>query len=107
MRKFIKRNKFILLTTVVLLGYFIVNYQSSMLKLRELENTRVALEKEIQTLEDEVAKLNDAYAYVQTEEAIEQQAREKLKMVKNNEIVYLIRETVAPAMEEQNEKSKP
>lgn len=107
MRKFIKRNKFVLLTTMVLLGYFVVNYQSSVQKLRELENSRVALEKEIQTLEDDVARLNDAYAYVQTEEAIEQQAREKLKMVKNNEIIYLIRETVAPVMEEQNEKSKP
>lgn len=107
MRKFIKRNKFVLLTMIVLAAYFVVNYQSSTVKLKELQNARLALEKEIQTLEDDVARLNDAYAYVQTEEAIEQQAREKLKMVKNNEIIYLIRETVAPTTEEQNEKSKP
>lgn len=87
--------------------YFFVNYHTASLKMLELNGTRKSLEAEIQSLEEDVARLNDMYAYVQTEEAVERQAREKLKMVKNNEIIYMIRESDASTKEEKNEKSNP
>lgn len=108
MRKFIKRNRFVFLTMTFLCAYFFYNYHITSAKMDELRATRASLETEIGTLEDEVARLKDAYDYVQTEEAIERQAREKLKMVKSNEIIYYIRDSGVPEEEEKNnEKSNP
>jgi cell division protein FtsB len=65
-------------------------YQTD-LKLKEYKNVQKDLKLEIESLERDVNRLNDEYAYSQTPEAIEKIAREKLKMVKPNEIIYLIK----------------
>lgn len=68
------------------------------IKLKEYKVIQGQLNEEISYLEDEINKLNDDLEYAQTTEAIEIIAREKLKMVKPNEIIYMIK-----GMEEESE----
>ncbi len=91
MRKFLKRNRMILICMVFLGIYFIYNMHTSNQKLEALNALKLELESEIRTLENDIVKLNDAYEYVQTPDAVERSAREKLKMVRANEIIFLIR----------------
>jgi len=60
-------------------------------KLEEYKEVKESLKGEIETLERDINRLADEYAYSQTPEAVEKIAREKLKMVKPNEIIYLIK----------------
>lgn len=65
-------------------------YQTD-LKLKEYKETQSDLKAEIESLERDINRLVDEFAYSQTPEAVEKIAREKLKMVKPNEIIYLIK----------------
>lgn len=105
MRKFVRRNKLILFFLTALGVYFFVNLHSTNVKLNELGATREVLLGDIKALEAQVERLNDEYEYVQTEEAVEREAREKLKMVKSNEIIYLIRGSENTEEGEADEKS--
>jgi len=49
------------------------------------------LDAEIEGLKKDIKKLNVELEYAKTPEAIEEIAREKLKMVKANEIIYIIK----------------
>lgn len=87
---FIKRNILILVMMLLFMGYFFYNLYTAELKLQTYEMTQAELRQEIETLERELKKLNLELEYAQTPEAIEKVAREKLKMVKANEIIYII-----------------
>ena len=87
---FIKRNILILGMMVLFFGYFVYNLYSAELKLKSYEVTQSELRQEIESLEKDLDKLNLELEYAQTPEAIEKVAREKLKMVKANEIIYII-----------------
>ena len=89
--KFLRRNWLTLVLIVVVLGYFVYNTLHTQQKLEGYEQVKASLHSDIDRLEREVARLADEYAYSQTPEAIEKIAREKLKMVKPNEIIYLIK----------------
>lgn len=56
------------------------------MKMREAE-----IKKEISTLRMELNRLEDYYEMSKTREFIERMAREKLGMVKKNEIIYYIK----------------
>jgi len=71
-------------------GYFVYNLYSAEIKLREYEGQQEALNAEIEALKKDVKKLSVELEYAKTPEAIEELAREKLKMVKANEIIYII-----------------
>lgn len=90
-RKFFKRNRLTILVIVLVIGYYSYNMYQTDLKLKEYKDVQKDLKLEIESLERDVNRLNDEYAYSQTPEAIEKIAREKLKMVKPNEIIYLIK----------------
>lgn len=92
MRKFFKRNRMIFFFVVLIGIYFAYNMHASNQKMEELNSIKAQLESEIRVLENELIKLNDAYDYVQTPEAVERAAREKLRMVRPNEIIFMIRE---------------
>lgn len=89
--KFFKRNRVTLIIILIILGYYAYNMYRTDLKLKEYKETQLELKSEIETLERDINRLADEYAYSQTPEAVEKIAREKLKMVKPNEIIYLIK----------------
>ncbi len=90
-KSFFRRNKFLMLFLILLLGYYSYSTVQTNKKLAEYRIVQADLKSEIESLEIEIEQLSDTYDYTQTPEAIEQIAREKLKMVKPNEIIYLIR----------------
>ncbi|HAS73956.1 MAG TPA: hypothetical protein DCS67_07410 [Clostridiales bacterium UBA8960] len=89
--KFIKRNWLIIIIILIVGGYYTFNMIKTEQKLAEYHAIQEALKAEIESLEREINRLVDEYAYSQTPDAIEKIAREKLKMVKPNEIIYLIK----------------
>lgn len=90
-RKFFKRNRVTILIILIILGYYAYNMYQTDLKLKEYKETQSDLKAEIESLERDINRLVDEFAYSQTPEAVEKIAREKLKMVKPNEIIYLIK----------------
>jgi len=90
-RKFFRRNSATILIILIILGYYAYNMYQTDLKLKEYKGVQSDLISEIELLERDINRLADAYAYSQTPEAVEKIAREKLKMVKPNEIIYLIK----------------
>jgi cell division protein FtsL len=90
-RSFFRRNKFLVLFLIMIIGYYGYSTVQTNKKLVEYRTAQAELKTEIESLESELEQLNDTYEYTQTPEAIERIAREKLKMVKPNEIIYLIR----------------
>ncbi len=90
-RKFFKRNRVTILIILIILGYYAYNMYQTDLKLKEYKQTQLVLKSEIESLERDINRLVDEFAYSQTPEAVEKIAREKLKMVKPNEIIYLIK----------------
>jgi len=89
--KFIRRNRLTLLLLILVGFYFVYNMVQADQKLQELEVTKAELNENITDLEHEINRLEDEYAYSKTPEAVEKIAREKLKMVKPDEIIYLIK----------------
>lgn len=89
--KFIKRNWLIISIILIIGSYYTFNMIKTDQKLVEYQAIQEDLKAEIKTLERAINRLTDEYAYSQTPEAIEKIAREKLKMVKPNEIIYLIK----------------
>ncbi|MDH8679644.1 septum formation initiator family protein [Fusibacter bizertensis] len=90
--KFFKRNRLTLFLIILAFGYYGFIMMKADQKLEEYQGVQQELRAEIGDLEHEIDKLVDEYAYSQTPEAVEKIAREKLKMVKPNEIIYLIKE---------------
>ncbi|GAB6106979.1 FtsB family cell division protein [Fusibacter bizertensis] len=90
--KFLKRNRVTLLFILLAFGYYAFIMMKADEKLEEYQGVQQELKAEINGLEHEIDRLADEYAYSQTPEAVEKIAREKLKMVKPNEIIYLIKE---------------
>ncbi len=88
---FLTRHPILVFLVVVSVFYCYFYWQTTQEKLDAYLLTQEHLKEEIETLEGEIERLNDVYAYSQTEESIERIAREKLKMVKPNEIIYWIR----------------
>jgi len=90
-RKFFRRYRLTIFVIIIVLGYYSYNMYRTDQKLNEYKEVQKDLKLEIESLEKDINRLNDEYAYSQTPEAIEKIAREKLKMVKPNEIIYLIK----------------
>lgn len=90
-RKFFKRNKVTFLIVLMLLGYYgFLMYQTET-KLDELKGVQKELKTEIAMIDRDIDKLEDEYIYSLSTEAVEQIARKRLKMVKPNEIIFLIK----------------
>ncbi len=90
-KKFFKRNSLLIVVLLIFVAYFVYSMYITDIKLKEYQATQVELNAQIGDLEDDIDKLNDDLEYAQTTEAIEKIAREKLKMVKPNEIIYMIK----------------
>ncbi len=89
--KFLKRNSLLIVILIIFVVYFVYSMYTTDLKLKEYQATQSELNEEINALEDDIERLHDDLEYAQSTEAIEKIAREKLKMVKPNEIIYMIK----------------
>lgn len=91
-RFFFRRNQITIIFLIVFMVYVSVTFVRQEIKLRELRFEESNLISKIQTLNTDITKLE-----IEIEETaglvyLEKLAREKLKMVKSNEIIYIIQE---------------
>jgi cell division protein FtsB len=80
------------------------------LALREKREKRELLNEDLTTIEQQNDQLrNDIYDLKHDPQAVERHAREKLKLVKPDEIILVVPETTAPAEEnaEKNTENPP
>lgn len=90
MKKFIYKNKIILLILVVLLVYMSYILIRQEVKYQELLTDQDEYTSQIDELMVTISELNDMINEVSTPAYIEKMAREKLQMVKPDEIIYIL-----------------
>ncbi len=90
--RFLKRNRVVVLFAVAFLIYVGVTFVRQELKLRQLHAEEEACQQKILLLKEDVEELEEELENASSPETIERIAREKLKMVKPNEIIYIIQE---------------
>lgn len=87
------KTKIIILVLVMLfLLYFGVQVIQQNQHMKALEKERLEYEQEIEALNLKIIDLKDKIDNKNSDEYIEKMAREKLKMVKPDEIIYIIKE---------------
>ena len=92
MKKFFLKNKYIIIFMIVFFSYISYILINQEIKYRELINGRAAYKMEIEELKKSINDLNDVIDEISTPEYIEKMAREKLQMVKPDEIIYIIKD---------------
>tara|TARA_Y100001933_G_scaffold238311_1_gene261963 strand:- start:368 stop:697 length:330 start_codon:yes stop_codon:yes gene_type:complete len=91
-RRFLKRNRVVVIFAAFFLIYVGVTFVRQEVKLRQLKAEQAACQEEILLLNVDVEELEDELENASSPETIERIAREKLKMVKPNEIIYIIQD---------------
>jgi len=90
--RFLKRNRVIVLFAIAFLIYVGVTLVRQEIKFRELLAEEALCQAKIVLLKEDVDELQEELENASSPETIEKIAREKLKMVKPNEIIYIIQE---------------
>ena len=90
MKKFFVKNKYILIIFIVLALYFAYVLISQEIKYKELIDDRENYTLEIDELKLKINELYNIIEVISTPEYIEKMAREKLQMVKPDEIIYIL-----------------
>jgi len=88
--KILKRHKLIIIVFVVVFIYFSYNYFKQETKLQELYNENCQKKIEMQKIDNRIEKLEKDLRDVKSNENIAKIAREKLKMIYPEEILYII-----------------
>ena len=88
----VKRNKYLIFILVVFLAYVIYSIAQAEIKIQELKAREATLTEELNKLTEETKSLTKQLEDSKSLESIEKIAREKLKMVKPNEVIYIIQE---------------
>lgn len=91
-RSFLKRNRYMVLLSIVFAIYVSTALISQELQYRKLLAEEADYHTQIESLNEEIERLESKLESSQDPHAIEKIAREKLKMVKPNEIIYIIQE---------------
>jgi len=89
-RYLIKRNRFFVVLAFCFAVYLGVVLVQQELKMMELKQEAQQVQQHAQALNKEITQLKDDLASSQSMDYIERQAREKLRMVKPDEIVFSI-----------------
>tara|TARA_B100000965_G_scaffold352108_1_gene327104 strand:+ start:720 stop:1037 length:318 start_codon:yes stop_codon:yes gene_type:complete len=89
---FVKRNRIAILVLSFLLLYLSITIVNQEMKLRDLQQEGDQLQNRVDELNKEVSKMEKKVEESASLEFIEKTAREKLKMVKQNEIIYIIQD---------------
>lgn len=90
---FIKRHKFFLFIIILLIGYFGFLYVDQGMKIKELREEEARLNEKLNNWQNKVDNVEKKLEKSNSVEFIEKEAREKLKMVKDNEIIYIIQDS--------------
>lgn len=90
MLRFIRKRLLWIVLIVALVIFFDYSVSSEDEKLAEMRMREAELKQQISEKRIELSRLEDYYAMSQTLEFIERMAREKLGMVKPDEIIYSI-----------------
>jgi len=96
-RHFIKRNRFFMALVMLFALYIGTTLVRQELKIHELSQEEKQVGSQIEALTGEIEVLKEDLKASQSLEFSEKVAREKLKMVKPDEIVYILKEPEAPA----------
>lgn len=88
----LSRNKYLILFLVVFIGYVGYAVFNTEIRIHELKAKEASLQDELQKLSVEKEQLLKDLEESRSLESIERIAREKLKMVKPNEVIYVIKE---------------
>lgn len=88
----LKRNRILLMFFIILLGYVGYVTIQTEIKYRELKAEETILNEKLNQLNEDKQELSKQLEESQSLDTIERIAREKLKMVKPNEILYMIQE---------------
>ncbi len=95
--RFLKRNRVVVLFAVAFLVYVGITFFRQEAKLQQLRAEEAACQQKIVVLKEDVEALEEELENASSAETIERIAREKLKMVKPNEIIYIIQDDNAEA----------
>jgi cell division protein FtsL len=95
--RFLKRNRVVVLFALAFMLYVGVTFLRQESKLRQLRAEEAACQQKIVVLKEDVEALEVELENASSPETIERIAREKLKMVKPNEIIYIIQDDNAEA----------
>ena len=88
--KIFRRHKLIIIVFVVVSLYFSYNYFKQEMKLQEILQANHGKKIEIQKIDNRIEKLEKDLKEVKSNENIAKIAREKLKMIYPDEILYII-----------------
>lgn len=88
----LSRNKYLILFLVLFIGYVGYSVFNTEIRIHELKAKEAALQDELKKLSVEKEQLLKDLEDSRSLESIERIAREKLKMVKPNEVIYIIKE---------------
>jgi cell division protein FtsL len=88
----IRRNKYFILFFIILIVYFSYNYIQQEIKLNNLSQEIYNQKLKSNRLDNEIKKLQDELQNIKSKKNIENLARKKLKMIKSDEILYIIQE---------------
>ncbi len=89
---YIKRHPILMLIFVLGFAYSGVTWVNQEIKLREYYAKEKACQEQISILKEEVEIARQDLDTISSTQSIEKLAREKLKMVRPNEIIYIIQE---------------
>lgn len=90
MIKFLRRHFISIILLFSLVGYYIFMTTTTAGKIGEMKKQGEDLKMQVAQKQQDLARIRDYYELSQTPEFVEKIAREKLKMVKPNEIIYYI-----------------
>lgn len=88
----VKRNKYLILFLIIFLGYISYSVFQAEIKIQELNTKEATLKEELFKVNEEKDALTKQLEESKSLESIERIAREKLKMVKPNEVIYIIQD---------------
>ena len=89
---FIRRNQITFVLVILFTAYVGVTWIKQEVVLRELRYENTILQEEMDGIDVEIAKLEEEIEESSDIDYVEKIAREKLKMVKSNEIIYIIQD---------------
>lgn len=90
MKKFLLKSRFLLIVVLVVSLFYWHASRSAQQRLQELREEERALQKTIESLQLDLDMLQDMYDYSMSSDVIETLAREKLLMVRDDEIIFFI-----------------
>ncbi len=90
-KKFLKRNRIGLVFIILFIAYISLTLLKQEVKYRELREQEKQLMNDIRVLNSQIGDLAEEVDHTDSLDYIESLAREKLKMIKPDEIIYIIK----------------